>query len=209
MLYHVSIEEVEKFELRVPESRMKGENDNIGRICFSTSIEGALSAIPHNSEVLSGLLNLEYERKHVFAILNIYTLDESKLSLEQYYDTSYLMENNLVPDANLTNEVWVLTEDIVPTREIILLSDFRETYKRLEGTHNQICIIEHIDFKSLENDDRRIKETKDFWRYFREQYFTGTGKTISKNMLRSVISFFGRDSGEYIEGLEELEVATV
>lgn len=118
--YHMSIEEevIEKFVPRVPQDRMVGEDDKIKRVCVSTSLNGCLSAVPWQYDI-------EYLAIEELPI-RVY---EFELSEKDVLNSDYLYENNLVIDANVTKECWVLKE-IEPTRiyDIVLREYSSEIY---------------------------------------------------------------------------------
>lgn len=130
MLYHVSLDLVDKFELRVPNSSYSSEDQETKRICFAKSIEGAITAMPYNIKIISGLLNLKKEFD-MEPILYVYSIDEKDLKPGQLKDSSELVYECRVSDANITGEVWVLTEDIKPKLDIIKISDFYFDIKRM------------------------------------------------------------------------------
>jgi hypothetical protein len=86
MLYHISTQELNNVRLnpRIPKARFTSEDGHTPRICFSTTIEGCLNALP------------AYPNTQFF----VYTPVEDKLKFK--YPTK-----KQVPDVKLTNEVWV------------------------------------------------------------------------------------------------------
>lgn len=109
-LYHVSfdLDFKEEFAPRVPQclKETSSENRTIPRICFSTSIEGCLSAIPGASG--------EEEMADLYAtyqnIIRVYELetDDYALTEDDIMWTENIYSNGYVVDAYNTDEVWVL-----------------------------------------------------------------------------------------------------
>lgn len=113
MLYHVSLKKhcYNKFTPKIPQSRSRktGENDTIKRICLSSSIEGCLTAIPERG--------LEYfsdqESRGVPFLLYIYSIDESCIEKSNIIEPKELLEKKYVFDAGITNEHWIINQDII------------------------------------------------------------------------------------------------
>ena len=158
MLYHVSLDLIEKFELRVPESCFDCEDKTIKRICFAKSIEGAITAMPYNINILSGLLNLKKEFD-IEPILYVYSIDEKDLSPRDIKDSSELMFECLVSDANITSEVWVLTENIKPKLTAIKVIDFNFDIKRLGNS--AMYIVTKLKYEEITQDE--INKNQKAW----------------------------------------------
>ncbi len=95
-LYHISFEkELDKtFEPRVP-NRAGGDEERLTpRICFSDSIGGCLQAVCFNERFKVGDQFVLYELE----------IDEND---ENLFNSNYLYENKLVPDALETGEFWL------------------------------------------------------------------------------------------------------
>lgn len=113
MLYHVSLirHNYNRFTPRIPESRSRKtrENDTIKRICLSSNIEGCLTAIPERG--------LEYfadqESRGVPFLLYLYSIDESSIEKSNIINPEKLLEKQYVFDAKVTNEHWIINQDIV------------------------------------------------------------------------------------------------
>lgn len=179
MLYHISVCEVKDFSPRIPQCRCKRENSEIPRICMSTDILGCLSGIPRGDEVLAGLLNLSYAKK-IPSILHLYSVDESKLSEENYLSANYLVENNLVPDAEENKEVWLLKK-VKFTHEIILISDFT--------TSQGSSLISDVKFIQLPKDNALVEKNSRIWNQIRKEYEEKTGESLDSLAIREFISF--------------------
>ena len=158
MLYHVSLDLVEKFELRVPETSFKDEDNVTKRICFAKTIEGAITAMPYNIHILSGLLNMK-DAFGLEPILHIYSIDEKDLRSKDIKDSSELVYECLVPDANITGEVWVLTDDIKPKLTTIKLTDFNFNIKRFGSL--AMYIVEKLKYEKATNND--MLKNKKIW----------------------------------------------
>ena len=86
MLYHISLDLIDEFKLRVPDSSYDDEDKTIKRICFSKSVEGAITAMPYNIKVLSGILNMEKELG-LKPLLYVYSIDEREIDLDKIKDS--------------------------------------------------------------------------------------------------------------------------
>lgn len=94
---------INKFELRVPQSRMTGEDSKTLRVCASKSLSGCLSAVPWQEDI-------EYMDDN--CILRVY---EFEVSDEDVINSEYLYENALVDDAMITEEYWIM-KSVVPAK---------------------------------------------------------------------------------------------
>lgn len=119
-IYHEGI-----FEPRIPLIRHRDqEDDSISRISVAPTIEDCLTAIPNGGYLLDGL-NLQ--QRGYFLIFKI---DTEKLGIgnEHIVQTKTLYEQDLVRDADVTNEVWITTPFKVPEEDrfLINLTGWRE-----------------------------------------------------------------------------------
>lgn len=96
-LYHVSFELSEslhkEFIPKIPDNTIRGENEEIPRICFSDSIQGCIRGIKGYPKMDS-------------PYAEIIVWEHEFLESDNLYDWRYLYENNLVPDAAVTHEYW-------------------------------------------------------------------------------------------------------
>lgn len=123
-LYHVSFQcdIVDEFYPRIPENRHSIENSEIGRICLSSSIERCLSAVPN------GGVNLE----NIFwedgsSLIRVYEFDIKDLNLNNLVSPEYLYQKNLVVDAEINQEYWIVNQNLAPSKTyLIKLIDYEE-----------------------------------------------------------------------------------
>lgn len=183
MLYHVSLDFVNKFELRVPSSSYDSEDQETKRICFSKSIEGAITAMPYNINIVSGLLNLkkEYDME---PILYVYSIDEKDLKPGQLKDSSELVYECRVADANMTGEVWVLTEDINPKLDIIKISDCNFDIERMGNF--AMYIITKLQYEKATQED--VEKNKLIWDEIDKALQQRLNKTITPVLKRAYIA---------------------
>ncbi|MDF2881300.1 MAG: hypothetical protein K0R54_1857 [Clostridiaceae bacterium] len=122
MLYHFSVRKVKKFYPRIPKCRIEGEDKTIKRICFSTNINRALTTMP--SGVLKAKNLIQFEKSLNFpSIIYLYSLDENSISKENLINSASLVRRNLVPDALMGKEVWVINQDAICKEEIIRITN--------------------------------------------------------------------------------------
>jgi len=175
MLYHVSIVKLEdsqlKFTPRVPTWRIENENDAIERICVSDSIEGCLRGIEYN---ITKSLWMQYNEEYQIP-LYVYAIDENKLSKEELYTPEYLVENNLVPDAQESNEHWILKPVKFELVDTIKLSeemysiyedneiDYVDTFHFCFGTVNEYLKNNEFKYTNKFNENKiyKIKDIDD------------------------------------------------
>lgn len=116
MFYHVSLDTssiVEEFTPRVPneQSRIEGEDRNIPRICVAKSIEDCLTGFPEGGYQLEGNCPL---------LIRIYEFDEETIEKENVVRAPELFLRQLVPDAWVTGEHWIMNQSIKPSRSYLI-----------------------------------------------------------------------------------------
>lgn len=119
ILYHVSVETSKdgRFKPCIPILPIDGEDEEIERVCVSTSIEGCLSAIPDGG---ARLAELNASQRGFYRVFRIDT-EKLGISDELILTADYLYEENLVPDAYWTKEHWILTAFTVPSEDSFLI----------------------------------------------------------------------------------------
>lgn len=111
MLYYVDISSqplIEEFVPRIPEHRMSDEDAEIERICLAKTIEGCFSASSELEELVSRHKHCPYE------VFRLYVFDEKDIQKGNLTDSELLWKEQLVPDANLTGEVWIEKQTLIP-----------------------------------------------------------------------------------------------
>lgn len=141
--YHVScdLDHAGLFIPRIPKDRGTDENESIKRVCVSTSIEGALTAIPGGSSDLDTLMTTQRGYLKIFKI----DTDALCISKENIISTQALFEQGFVHDAELTGEVWITSAFAVPQgdQNIVVVQDWQEA----------VCdVIPHAIYELAEND---------------------------------------------------------
>lgn len=157
------------------------------RICFSTTLYGALTALQENVNLLSGLINLA-ENYKCPAILHVYSFD-----IDETVD--YFINNDLVrktvPDAFLTNEVWITksldSKDLI--HETVKLTNFKY---RIMPINKEYAIFEihDISFDYANKDD--ILANVNFWNDISSIYTKSTSKYLDISTKRKTISLFSK-----------------
>lgn len=116
MYYHVSLDTsriVDEFTPRIPneQSRIEGEDRQIPRICVAKSIEDCLTGFPEGGYQLEGNCPL---------LMRIYEFDEDNIQPENIVRAPELFLKQLVPDAWVTGEHWIMNQTIKPTRSYLI-----------------------------------------------------------------------------------------
>ena len=138
---HISVDahqDIEEFIPRVPLHRAGGEDETRKRVCVSTSIEGCVKAAPsiwyrayeypsmdsHDPyQHMSWVTTLLDHGERAGYLLKVY---EFNLAEDSLVSAATLKENNWVPDADLTDEHWIM-QPVTPSRSYyILLEDVKE-----------------------------------------------------------------------------------
>ena len=162
MLYHLSSTQVNNWGLRVPNSRIKNEDSCTKRICMSESIEGALSGI--GVSVLRGLKLLN-RKKNIPSVMRLYYIDDEKLICNKdFISNEMIVKYNLVPDAAITKEAWIINRKIQFKHKYIIINNFSIKYKKINNNYyDGIETIENLDFNFLPQNDNRVINSNIFW----------------------------------------------
>lgn len=122
MLYHVSFVEIPEghFYPRIPSLTGPFEDKTIPRICFSRTIEGAITAMPQGAKALKTILKLQRKNK-LIALFHLYTIEENNLPQKNLWHPNRVQR--YVVDANYTGETWILNQDVFCYHETILISN--------------------------------------------------------------------------------------
>ena len=111
-LFHVSYDPIPRFQLRVPEYRLVGEDDRTPRICLSDSIERCVNAKPSRAEAL--YLAKKYGLRMP---LYVYEFEPEDIPAGALVGPWELTGWGKVSDAELYHEHWLLDAN-VPYREV-------------------------------------------------------------------------------------------
>lgn len=193
MLYHVSLDEVDFFEPRIPSLTLLDEDNTTKRICFSNTLEGALSALQGSIKLYDGLINLSKDYKCP-AIIHIYSIDEKDIGSE------FIIENKVVsikvPDAIITGEVWV-TQSIninEMNHNVIILEDF--DYKDERFSKNwAIYKINNIAYRIATEEE--IITNKKYWNRFRNEIKKDLDKELTNTLKREIICLYSKLEVEF------------
>lgn len=150
-LYHVSMDiepNEKKFFLRVPEHRCKGENNTIKRICACPTLKDAVGAFPYKGCFVN--YNM---RMYKGAYLNYYKVSTKGLNYKTNEEIA-----DLVPDAHITKEHWVLDE-FTAIPNIIRISKIKlSNYNKY--IHEYYGEIEELEYENpIEDFDREFQFT--------------------------------------------------
>lgn len=139
---------IDAFKPRIPVNRMPKENDTIARICLSSTIEGCLTAAPWGWA--------DEAREHPdHVVYRVYEFDADKIPEDHIYMTKKLVEECLVPDAEYTNEVWVVGQKLRPDNMYYIIIDDCETYVA-EDTENKYVyydVVENAQYRKVNDED--------------------------------------------------------
>lgn len=135
MLYYVSRnyeDIIKKFVPRIPNNPMPDEDVTIERICLSKSISGCFNAASWGNMMRGD-----------FEVYRLYCFDEKDIQEENFIDTEILWKEELVPDAGLTEEVWVINQELIPVniQYFIITSFERKTSVLLSYEQSKTGVI--------------------------------------------------------------------
>lgn len=116
MFYHVSMDTsdiVETFTPRIPteQSRIEGEDRSVPRICVAKSIEDCLTGFPEGGYKLEQNCPL---------LIRVYEFEEADIPKENIIRAPELFLNNIVPDAWITGEHWIINQSIQPKQSYLI-----------------------------------------------------------------------------------------
>lgn len=120
IFYHVStnLKHNGCFKPRIPSCRHKEkEDDKVCRVSVAPTIEDCLTAIPNGG---SDLDQLNIDQRGYFLIFRIDT-DKIDISSENIVSSETLFKEELVRDADVTNEYWITTSFTVPEEDRFLI----------------------------------------------------------------------------------------
>ncbi len=147
MLYYIDVSSkpiIEEFIPRIPENRMDDEDAETERICLAKTLEGCFSASSELEELYSRHKSCPNE------IFRVYVFDENDILKEENFTDSYVLwHDGLVPDANITGEVWIENQILIP-KEIRYIS-----VKNLE--QKRVIQLSYEEFKEYD-EEQHISE---------------------------------------------------
>lgn len=116
MFYHVSLDTsdiVEEFSPRIPteQSRIEGEDRTVPRICVARNIEDCLTGFPEGGYRLEGNCPM---------LIRVYEFEEESIPQENIVRAPELFLKNIVPDAWITGEHWIVNQSIKPKRQYLI-----------------------------------------------------------------------------------------
>lgn len=192
MLYHVSLEPIKKFTLRVPQQRLDNEDSITKRICFSKSLEGALSAMPKGKEILDGLFVLKKEN-NLRPYFHIYMIDEKTLKAEDIVQSEILTQTYKVLDATFTEEVWLLTDKLNLIHKVIEIDNF--AYEQKIIPEGAITLIKDLKYEMFNFSKKDLTSFTNkqllyifFWVNFKKRYKKRIKKHIQIETICSYLS---------------------
>lgn len=116
MFYHVSLDTsdiVEEFTPRIPteQSRIEGEDRTVPRICVAKTIEDCLTGFPEGGYRLEGNCPM---------LIRVYEFDEKDIQQENVVRAPELFLQNIVPDAWITGEHWIVNQSVKPKQHYLI-----------------------------------------------------------------------------------------
>lgn len=118
-LYHVSKGGgyVKEFVTRIPKNRVYGEDAETPRICLSSSIAGALSAVEWGGFQLE-----EIEEE----VITVYEVNAEDIRVENILTAEELYITDKVRDAGITGEYWVVNQTLSASKVYGITIDYFE-----------------------------------------------------------------------------------
>lgn len=173
------------FKPKVPSAIMNGEDHEIPRICLCKTIEGCINAASW------GHSNIQYRKlKEVF---RIYIFDENDITKQNIISSDELWEKQLVPDAYITGEVWVINQTLKPKDiKYFQIGEFFDTQYEEILTKEQFLAIEKDNSLCFEDvyTWEIIKDIEIIWKEEQNLLFTHIIE-IPKNNIKNDIESNG------------------
>jgi hypothetical protein len=158
---------IKVFNPRIPQLRVKGENGEIRRICFSDDIRKCLIAMPEYEDdgiyvgemttLGMGMRSTIQNRFGVPALFSVYELDTDDIKRGNVLTPQELNEKGYVPDCLKNSEYWVTGQNVKSSRlETVRYVDFNEEAPS-SSKDNEIHYSNLIYERSIEKYDRECK----------------------------------------------------
>lgn len=118
-LYHASIilDYIDEFSPRVPEDRHFSEESLTPRICLSSRIDGCLTAAPWGGSSFDERVDIGYNSSR---LIRIYEFDTDVIGKDNIIGPDYLYQKDLVRDAVINDEYWVVNQSIKPVNSYLI-----------------------------------------------------------------------------------------
>lgn len=118
-LYHASmrLDYIDKFFPRVPEDRHFSEESLTPRVCLSSRIDGCLSAAPWGGSSFEERVDIGYNSSR---LIRIYEFDTDFIKKNNIIEPDYLYQKDLVRDAVINDEYWVVNQSIKPINSYLI-----------------------------------------------------------------------------------------
>lgn len=118
-LYHVSYDKIDSFKLRIPDSRIPGEDAITPRICFSSSVTDCINAKPGQATALKIAQDAELP-----LAIYVYEIDRSEYERDKELISPITLYRSYgLKDAINNLEYWLLTEPKSITENRYEISD--------------------------------------------------------------------------------------
>ncbi len=177
-LYHVSMEFVDEFIPRIPDTRLIDENSYTPRICCAPTIEQGVEASPG---ILSGIkMAMEIGFSPILHVYELFAPEES----------IYRPTEEDVPDADRSDEVWILEEPSDWELRSYNVADMK-SYKQGDGY--EVC--EYLELVPCEN----RMDNYDAFCAFLGVDESAADTLRSEYRFRSILNLINADEGKWKE----------
>ena len=130
ILYHVCFAEFSEgdiFSPRVPDIRGAHEDNTTPRICLSSSISGCISAVPWGGLDFESIF-IETSNGYRSYPIKVYEFDTEDIHEGNLITPNELYEQDLVRDALINEEYWVINQNLTPRKIYFIgVDNFEET----------------------------------------------------------------------------------
>lgn len=149
-LYHVSrnLGIIDEFEPRIPMEVANGEDETIGRICVSSSLEGCFSSAPWGGNMLEYTLYDE-DADEVYREFRVYEFDTSNILSGDIVTPEELWYCNYVSDAIYKGEHWILESVPYTNTYVIAITDWEQESQDMLTYSDNLAIENGEDFSDV------------------------------------------------------------
>lgn len=146
LLVHISFEAVDSFMLRIPNERAPKEDSITPRICFSESMNLAISSMPLGGKALRGMLK---GKPKISPILHVYYCLTRENENVRFVMPEQVQNQYHVEDGIACQEWWVLDTPKLSHSVIEVFS--AEFVDRIDPYGKSMVIVNNIDYDIVKN----------------------------------------------------------
>lgn len=145
VLYRMELlegEAIKEFVPCIPKSILYGEDEETKRICLSNSLDGCLTSAPWGG--------VQFEDLSINTIFRVYEFDTNDIQEGNLIYPEELYRKDLVVDAEITGEHWVVNQSLKPTKVY---------YIKIDSYHEEgECLLSYEDSLKADDEDFDVED---------------------------------------------------